>query len=272
MNTPKLHRALVAALIPVALTGCSTMELGGANTVASGSAAGASARSASPQLEHCAAPLGTVAVDEHTGDPWYYALTSQHHLPSTTPVMRLIVQQSNCFMIVDRGAALDASMRERALQQTGELRQGSQFRGGQLVAADYTLEPSVTFSDSNAGGAAVGAVLGLFSPVAGAVAGGVHTKAAAAMLIMADNRSGVQVAAASGSATASDFSGFGGLGGGSGVGALGAYSSTPQGKVVVAAFLDAYNNLVASVRDYQAQRIEGGPGTGGALKVQGGSD
>lgn len=238
--------------------------------MASGSAAGASSQGANTQLEHCAQPLGTVALDEHTNDPWYYALTSQYHLPSTIPVMRLIIQQSNCFMVVDRGAGLNASMQERALQESGELRHGSDFHGGQMVAADYTLEPSVTFSDSNAGGAAVGAVLGIFSPIAGALAGGMHTKAAAAMLIMDDNRSGVQIAAASGSAKATDFGGIGAVGGWNGAGALGAYSSTPQGKVVVASFLDAYNNLVKAVRTYRAQHIEGGPGTGGHLKVQGG--
>jgi curli biogenesis system outer membrane secretion channel CsgG len=268
MKSSSLHKALTVALFPLVLAACSTMQMGGVHTVASGSAAGANAQGANTQLQHCTAPLGTVALDEHTHDPWYYALTSQYHLPSTIPVMRLIIQQSNCFMVVDRGVGLDASMQERALQESGELRSGSQFHKGQLVAADYTLVPSVTFSDSNAGGAAVGAVLGLFSPIAGALAGGMHTKTAGAMLIMDDNRSGVQVVAATGSAESEDFGGLGGLAGGAGAGAIGAYSNTPQGKVVVASFVDAYNNLVKAVRDYKAQHIAGGPGTGGSLHVQ----
>jgi len=50
-------------------------------------------------------------------------------------------------------------------------------------------------------------------------------------------------------------------------GALGGYTSTPEGKIIVAAFADSYNNMVKSLRNYKAQQIEGGLGTGGKLKV-----
>ena len=42
---------------------------------------------------------------------------------------------------------------------------------------------------------------------------------------------------------------------------------TPEGKVLVLAFADAYNNLVQSVRNYQPQQVEGGLGNGGKVKV-----
>jgi hypothetical protein len=77
------------------------------------------------------------------------------------------------------------------------------------------------------------------------------------------------VAAATGSARNFDFSGFGALFGGFVGGGVGAYENTAQGKVIVAAFVNAYNNLVIAVRNYRAQHIQGGPGTGGSLKVQG---
>ena len=268
----KLPRLFAAALLPLAISACASMQMGGDNTVASGSAAGGNAQGANTQLEHCATPLGTVSVDEHTNDNWYVILTSQYQLPGTTPVLRLMIQQSNCFMVVDRGSGLDSAMQERELAKSGELRQNSNYHGGQMVAADYTLVPSVTFSNSNAGGGLAGLaglIPGVGGLVAGAAAGSMHAKSASTMLILDDNRSGVQIAAASGSAKNIDFGGFGALGGVSAVGGLGAYTNTAQGKVVVAAFMDAYNNLVRSVRNYKAQNIQGGPGTGGSMKVQG---
>ena len=54
-------------------------------------------------------------------------------------------------------------------------------------------------------------------------------------------------------------------------GAAGGYSSTPEGKIIIAAFTDSYNQLVKVVRNYRAQTVKGGLGTGGALGVQGGS-
>ena len=54
----------------------------------------------------------------------------------------------------------------------------------------------------------------------------------------------------------------GGLGG-----AVGGYSQTPEGQAVVAAFTDAFNNLVVAARNYEAQDVEGGLGTGGQLQV-----
>jgi len=41
--------------------------------------------------------------------------------------------------------------------------------------------------------------------------------------------------------------------------------------VLVAAFLDSYNNVVKAVRNYRPQTVRGGLGTGGRLGVQGGS-
>jgi hypothetical protein len=93
---------------------------------------------------------------------------------------------------------------------------------------------------------------------------------AATTLLLTDNRSGVQLAAAVGSAKNYDFSLFGGMFGGDAGGALGGYTSTPEGKILTAAFMDSYNQLVRAVRNYQAQTVKGGLGTGGRLGVQGG--
>ncbi len=233
-----------------------------------GAAAGANSSGASINLEHCDETLGTVAVVEEQEGDWYRYLTSDLRLPSTIPVIRMLIQQSNCFVVVERGRAMRNMMQERALMDSGELRDGSDFGKGQMVAADYTLNPSITFSQSNAGG--IGGVLGAFGGklgAVGAVVGGLKFKKAETMLTMIDNRSGVQIGVAQGNATKTDFGlGIGG-GGSSGFGALGGYTNTPEGKALAAAFANAYNNLVRAMRNYQPQQVQGGLGKGGRLKV-----
>jgi len=62
-----------------------------------------------------------------------------------------------------------------------------------------------------------------------------------------------------------------GIGGGGGAGGvLGGYTKTPEGKVVVGAMTDAFNNLVKAVRNYKAQESSGpmGHGSGGRLEVK----
>jgi len=84
--------------------------------------------------------------------------------------------------------------------------------------------------------------------------------------LLIDNRSGVQVSASTGSAKNYDMRVFGGLFSG-GLAGAGGYSNTPEGKIVSAAFVDSYNQMVKSLRNYKAQEVQGGSGTGGKLKV-----
>jgi curli biogenesis system outer membrane secretion channel CsgG len=268
---------IVAAL---ALAGCAGMptsipsttpQLGGGSTMATGSAGGANTANASTQLEKCERPLGTLGVVEDRAMPWYQQL-SQYKLGSTVPVLRLMVQQSNCFVIVERGAAMDKMMGERELEKSGEMRTNSNFGKGQMVAADFTLNPSITFSQKGTQGmsGSLGG-FGILGSVAGMVAGNLKANEASTMLIMIDNRSGVQLAAAEGSAKNYDFGVFGSMFGGGAWGSAGGYTNTPEGKIIVASFMDSYNNVVRAVRNYKAQEVAGGLGTGGQLGVQGGA-
>lgn len=265
-------RSWCAILAVGLLAGCGVqMGDNSARTPVTGSAGGASSQNANAQLQHCDQSLGTLAVVEDQNAQWYYRLTREYQLTSTVPLIRLLVQQSNCFVVVERGRAFNQMQGERALQQSGELRQGSNFGQGQIVAADFSLNPMITFSEKDTRG--LGAALGGIPYVGafGALAGGLRTSEASTTLTLVDNRSGVQLAAAEGAASNTDFnlwSGFFGSGGGGG---LGGYTNTPQGKVLAGAFADAYNQLVTSVRNYRAQEVKGGLGTGGTLGVQGGS-
>ena len=265
MKKHLLGIALVLAMLP----GCSQVKMGSADakTEATGSAGGASATNVNASLERCSSPFGTLAVNEDHTANWYSWL-GQHGIQSTVPVLRLLAQQSNCFVVVERGAGLSHISRERELQQAGELRANSNFGKGQLVAADYTVTPTLIFQSNDTGGIG-GAVGGLFGTVGAIVGSSLQSKGAQSMMTLVDNRSGVQVAVAEGSGSSMDIGGvFGLLEGGVG-GGLSAYKKTPEGKVVVAAMTDAFNNLVKATKTYQPQEATGpkGMGTGGKLKV-----
>ncbi len=270
------YRMLTVA-VALALAACADMhgvQMGSqsAKTVATGSAAGAASANANGQLERCDESLGTLAVLEDQGSPWYYQLRNEYKLQSTVPLIRMLVQQSNCFVVVERGSGMRSMSTERTLESSGEMRQGSNFGKGQMVAADFSLNPSIAFSQSDAGG--VGAALGGFGRrlgMLGAVAGNMKFKEASTMLTLVDNRSGVQLGAAEGSASKTDFGAWSSLFGSRAGGSLGGYTNTAEGKVLAGAFADAYNQLVMGLRNYRAQEVRGGLGTGGRLGVSGGT-
>lgn len=269
-------KLLATACAALALTGClsAPIKMGSeeAKTTATGAAAGGTAQNANAQLERCDRPLGTLALLEDQTADWYSILTRQYRLTSTVPLLRLLVQQSNCFVVVERGRGFAGMQTERALQQSGELRSRSNFGKGQMVSADYGLTPTVIFSEQGTGG--IGGGLGGYSGRAallGAVIGSMKRNEAATMLTLVDNRSGVQVSASEGSSSNMDFGIFGGLLGAGGGGGMGGYTNTPQGKVIAAAFTDAYNQMVRAVKAYRPQQATGrhGMGTGGQLKIDG---
>jgi len=218
-------------------------------------AAGTEGSTGDKGLQHCDKPMGAMAVVE----PQSEILTAlmRYKLQSPVGLIRMMIQQSNCFIVVERGAGMRNLMQERQLASGGEMRQGSNLGGGQMVAADFVMTPSVVFSENNAGGIG-GAAGGLLGGKFAAVAGGLKFKEAQTSMLVADSRSGVQVAAAEGSTKKADLR-LGGLlfGGGGGAGA-GGYGNTNEGKIIAAAFMDNYNNIVGVVRgDASLQRNVG---------------
>jgi curli biogenesis system outer membrane secretion channel CsgG len=268
----RIDTRTLCLLAGVLLAGCG-VQVGdnSARTPVTGSAGGQTTQNASGRLEHCDQTLGTLAVIEDQTAGWYYQLVREYKLTSTVPLIRLLVQQSNCFVVVERGRAFGQMQTERALSQSGELRQGSNMGAGQIVAADYSLNPMITFSQRDTRG--LGGFLGgiPYAGAFGALAGNLRTSEASTTLTLVDNRSGVQLGAAEGAASNTDFAAWNGFFGSGGGGSLGGYTNTPEGKVLAGAFADAYNRLVVVVRNYKAQEVKGGLGTGGGLGVQGGS-
>ena len=251
---------LAAALSLVAGTaaaqgGLTKTKQGQGGSVVKG-AAGTDGGSGDTGLEHCEKPMGAMAVVEPQSE--YMMALARYRLQSPVSLIRMMIQQSNCFIVVERGQGLRNMEQERALAGNGQMRSASNIGGGQLVAADFILTPAVVFSENNAGGGA-GALGGLLgrSKFAGA-AGGLKFKEAQTSMLVADARSGVQVAAAEGSTKKADLRLGGALFGG-GVGAAGGgYGNTNEGKIIAAAFMDNYNKVVGVVRgDPSLQRNVG---------------
>lgn len=202
-------------------------------------------------IEKCNKNLGTLAVVEPQSH--MLASLSNYKLGSPSTMLRMIVEESGCFTVVERGVAMQNIRQERELASAGQLQQGSNVGGGQLQAADFVMTPSVQFaSDTGGVGGAVGGLLGRFGGALGALgglAGGVKFKEAETTLLLADVRSGIQVASAEGQASKMDFS-LGGWGwGGFGWASAGGYSKTPEGKLIAASLLDNYNKIVQTVRN-----------------------
>jgi curli biogenesis system outer membrane secretion channel CsgG len=203
------------------------------------------------QIEKCDRILGTLAVSE----PQSHMLASlnQYKLGSPATMLRMIAQESACFTVVERGVGMQNIQQERALASGGMLQQNANVGGGQLQAADFVMTPSMQFADTTGGvGGVVGGLFGKMGGALGALgglAGGLKFKEAETTLLLADVRSGIQVASAEGKASKMDFS-LGGWGwGGFGWASAGGYSKTPEGKLIAASLLDNYNRIVQQVRN-----------------------
>ncbi|MGF6214050.1 CsgG/HfaB family protein [Comamonas sp. 4034] len=252
-------RAVIAIAAALALAACGEKktELGKGGSEISGSAGPAGGQNAHASLERCDAPIATVALLEN---PRGYVMPSAANLPPTpVPLVRLLMQQSGCFRVVDRAGGLQGTIREGELQDAGVLRPNGTVEKRKGYEAQYTMVPNLTFSEQDAGRGLAGiiAMIPMLRDIAGlaGVAEQVKLKEAQTALFLTDNETTEQVAAATGSARATDL-GVGGvvlgkLGGGAGAG----WSNTNEGKVIAAAFLHAHNQLVQQVRLLQAKDL-----------------
>ena len=198
----------------------------------------------------CSRNLGTIAVIEPTGQNWW---TGQR-LPSPAALIKVYVNRSRCFTLVDRGTGMAAMQAERDLAASGDLRGGSNIGKGQIRAADYVLVPDVISQNRDAGGTNIGGLVGglLGSRRAAAVVGGVNLKRSSAdvVLTVTDARSSEQVAMTEGHATKTDVGWRGGgghLGGALVAGGASGYANTEIGQVVAQAYIQAYSDLVAQL-------------------------
>ena len=247
---------LVAGALMLFLGACGKQgaTLGEGGSIVTGSAGPAGAESAVRELVKCEAPVATLALIEN---PAGYTVVTSNGLPSSPlPLVRLLAQQSGCFRVVDRSAGLRATVQEQELKNAGIVRQNSTVAKGKGYEAQYSLTPSLTFSERDAG-REIGGILAMIpglNMLVGA-AEQVKLKEAQVALLLTDNETTEQLAAATGSVRVTDL-GLGGvvlgkLGGAAGAG----WSNSNEGKVIAAAFVDAHNHLVNQVRLLQAKDL-----------------
>jgi hypothetical protein len=202
-------------------------------------------------IPHCARKLGTLSVIEPEGDVHWW---TQQQLPSPTKLIKVFVNKSGCFTLLDRGMGMNAAMRERALAAGGELRGGANIGKGQVKAADYVMVPDLVSTNANAGGSSLSALAGgLIGGGAGALVGAINisSKTSDVVLTVTDVRSSEQVAMTEGHGEKNDiglgaggsFFGSQGLGGAG----IGGYANTTIGQVITMAYLDAYTKLVGEM-------------------------
>jgi hypothetical protein len=196
------------------------------------------------ELKKCDKPFGTLAVNEPQQQ--YMSIFQRYSLGSPAALLRTMAHNSKCFLVVERGVAMQNMNQERALAKSGEAQAGSNMGGGQMRVADFVLTPTIQVVDNNAGGIG-GAIASRMGRGGAVLGGGLKFKEAQTSILVADTRTSIQVAAAEGQARKRNFA-LGAIGvGGAAVG-LGGYSNTAEGKVIAASYLDNFNNLIDQMK------------------------
>jgi hypothetical protein len=210
------------------------------------------------QIPQCTHRLGTLAIVEPDKQWW-----RELNLGSPEAIIKVFVQRSGCFSLVNRGGAMRSRAMERAMAEQGELQAGSNMGAGQVKAADYFLEPDIVSANQNNGGsnlgAAAGALGGLFGhggAFVGGLVGGINVKKGEAnvTLSLVNARTTEEEALTEGYFRKRDLSfavgGGGGWWGGFAAVGGGGYENTEIGQIIVLAYLDAYKKLVTQLGGY----------------------
>ena len=201
-------------------------------------------------VPRCSRKLGTVSI-ANGDNPYGW---TQHNLAPPERLLRVLVQRSGCFNIVDRGAGLNAAARERDIGAGLGLQRRSNVGQGQIKAADYVLIAEIQSANSNVSGSGAGAVAGAVvgGPIGG-ILGGIRSRKMEAntVLSLTNVRTTETLAVEDGYAAKKDTSfAVGGLfaGGGVGAGAIGGgYENTDIGRIVTLSFIQAYAKMVTGL-------------------------
>ncbi len=213
-------------------------------------------------VPRCARKLGTISVaDGDDPNAW-----TQWSLTAPSKLLKVLVQRSGCFNLVDRGTGLNAAERERAIGSGLGLQRGSNVGVGQIKAADYVLVAEIQGANANVSGNAAGAVAGaVVGGVFGGLLGGIRSKKLEANTILSvtNVRTTETIATEDGYAAKNDigFAAGGGFFAGGGAAAVGGgYANTDIGRIVTLSFIQAYAKLVTGLGLVQ-------PGDGGTAEA-----
>lgn len=221
--------------------------------------------------KECRVVEGTLRIAEPDDGLGAWA---SYGLPAPTRMLRVMVNDSKCFTVLDRGAGLAAAREEYSLANTGHLKEGQNLHGGQMLGADYVLVPDIVSQNENAGGSNIGGSASNGKPkrglvggalnlatlgISGKVAGGMSSRKqrAEVVLTLVDLRTSAQLFTTTGEAKISDRAWSAAVAAGSPQGnanaSLGRWSNTEIGQVIQKAYEEAYERLIDEVRDKQAK-------------------
>ena len=130
---PSIFLAMLLASGNLAAEGLTEMKKGKGGTEVQG-AAGTSGSTGDSGLEHCDKPMGAMAVVEP--QDYVMAALSQYNLQSPVGIIRMMIQQSNCFIVVERGQKWATKARTQFAQCVGFPLE-HRARGGKVLVPQY---------------------------------------------------------------------------------------------------------------------------------------
>lgn len=241
---------LIAPALAVLITASALPTASAAQAGRSGAQRAQDAQMA--QIPRCRASLGSITITDGQSDYW-----RELQLSPPQSLLRVVIQRSGCFTLVDRGAGMSLAQRERDMASGGDLQRGSNVGGGQVRAADYVLVGEIASQNANSGGNALAGLAGAaLGGRAGAIIGGIRTRnmEANTVLSLTNVRTSETELVTEGYASKRDMSwGLGGAGFGAGALGGGSYENTEIGRIVAQSFIQAYTDMVT-----QMGGLEGG--------------
>lgn len=191
----------------------------------------------------CVEPVGSMRIHENSNDSFSF-----YGLPAPTNILQSIVAESNCFTVVNRGAAFAALQHERTLAGNSE------FANAQIRSADYILVPEIITQNANAGGSHFGAQGGHndgLLKASGSAKLSSKKKTSEVVLSLIDVRTSEQILSVTGEAIISDkdwnlLASASNMTSGGSV-HLGNWNNTEIGKVIKTAYEKTYKDMIGQV-------------------------
>ncbi|MCD9086930.1 CsgG/HfaB family protein [Stenotrophomonas sp. SY1] len=209
----------------------------------------------------CPSAAGTLRIVEPDDGLGAWA---SYGLPAPTRMLRVMVNDSKCFTVLDRGVGFAAAQAERELARAGHLQGDQNIGAGQMRGADFVLIPDIISQNPNAGGSHVGGSAssgqkrgllgGMLNVATLGIAGKMSSnkQTAQVVLTLVDVRTSEQVVSVTGDAKITDRAWSAmveasNVQGGAGV-RVGTWENTEIGKVIMEAYDEAFEEMVGEIQ------------------------
>lgn len=200
---------------------------------------------------------------------------ASYGLPAPTRMLRVLVNDSKCFTVLDRGVGFAAAQAERELASGGHLQEGQNIGAGQMRGADFILIPDIVSQNANAGGMNIGGSAsnggrkrGLMGSMLNVATLGVSGKlstqkqTAEVVLTLVNVRTSEQMISVSGEAKITDKAWAAAVAASNVQGSarvnVGSWENTEIGKVIKEAYEEAFSRMVSQI-NRRKDEIQGQP-------------